>query len=197
MTLHALWPDGDVIHIPVDPNDAECTLSLCGELFDVKDNNVYVAEQYLLDTDFCPKCVDGWLRRQAPKPVPVETEVDNADDVLEARIQLAAEAMDDELRRIGLHVQRTQVIDPEKMPQAMVPGRIVYIEAIIGDLAFTKRVQDPVQHEFDHEFRKMEHSAAADDFLDMRTQLEERMRDGKPLFGGDDPQGTGNTEPSD
>lgn len=108
------------------------------------------------------------------------------DDDLEARINLAAEALEDELRRIGLYVQTTNIVDPEKTGQPM-PGVVVYMECLIGDLAFTKRVQDPVQHEFDHEFRKIEHSTVADDFLDLRSQIEERMRDGKPMFGLDDP----------
>lgn len=84
------------------------------------------------------------------------------------------------LRELGLYAD-----DADLQVHELPDGRhVVTVDALIGDLAFSRRVQDPEQHDFDAEFRKMTRGSDADRFLDVRAQLEKRIADGK-LLGGD------------
>lgn len=99
------------------------------------------------------------------------------DDELEARVQGATAVLDDRLRRLGLYVDETQVIEGPD-------GRaVLYCEVLVGDVAFQKRVQDPEQASVDHEFRKLARSQNADDFLATRDDMARRLAEGRPLFG--------------
>lgn len=99
------------------------------------------------------------------------------EDAFGDRLQAATAVLDDGLRRIGLYVDDTQVIEGPR------GETVLYMEVLMGDVAFAKRVQDPEQSGFDTEFAKIERSKASDDFLTARDDMARRIAEGRPLFG--------------
>ena len=99
------------------------------------------------------------------------------DDAQVAELTKAADMLEPELRRIGVYSDSTHVLEfPDGTP-------VLVIDAYLGDVAFSKRVQDPEQHDFDREFKKMTLGTVADDFLDARGEIERRIAEGKPILG--------------
>lgn len=102
------------------------------------------------------------------------------DDAQVAELMKAGDLLEPELRRVGVYVDNTNIVEfPDGTP-------VLVIDAYLGNVAFSKRVQDPEQHDFDREFKKMTFGTVADDFLDARGDLERRIAEGKPILGGDD-----------
>lgn len=99
------------------------------------------------------------------------------DEATEAKLHTATALLDDELRRIGLYLETTQVIE------APHGESVLYCEVLVGDVAFTTRVQDPEQSDVDKEFKRIERSAVQDTFLSTREDLARRIAEGRPLFG--------------
>lgn len=99
------------------------------------------------------------------------------DDELGARITGATAVLDDGLRRLGLYLEESQVIEGPD-------GRaVLYCEVLVGDIAFQTRVQDPEQAAVNLEFHKLARSQTADDFLATREAMQRRLAEGRPLFG--------------
>jgi len=100
--------------------------------------------------------------------------------------------IESKLRKIGVYVidvglapNPHQAHTPEPLPPVFV------INATIGDVAWSERVQNPVENRMGVEFRKLEQQMQVQQFED----LQERMR--KAVEEGRDPFGTVNEEPDE
>ncbi len=123
-------------------------------------------------------------------PDPGDPNDPNEDEIrseaLKARANLLLErsrSFDDELRQIGLYVDDMSVvaIDGPDGPEVALA-----VTAEIGDVAFSKRVQDPEQDDVDDEFRQMQVSMANDEFLDNRDKIQKAIKEGRDPLDLDD-----------
>lgn len=98
----------------------------------------------------------------------------------EEHVEAAVAQLDDELRKLGLYVEHSELY-------TLADGRIMLVcEATIGDIAFSTRVQDPEQHHFDQQFRTFEVDESHSSFEATREDLRRRLAEGKPIFGDDE-----------
>lgn len=101
------------------------------------------------------------------------------DDALEARLHTVATTLADSLRQIGLYANEGRFLSRDD-------GRVFLAVSVdIGDVAFTTRVQDPEQAQFDDQFRQVATEVVDDDFLETRERMRRRIAEGKNPFGED------------
>lgn len=95
----------------------------------------------------------------------------------QAAIEALTEEIAAELRGIGLH-------HPDITAVETPDGQVAFVvDALIGDLAFSDRVQRPAdQDDIDAEFAKLTGEQTANEFLDRRADLQRRIDEGRPLF---------------
>lgn len=91
-------------------------------------------------------------------------------------------------RKIGLYVDSSTI--------TMVPGQYgnpepaLVVDFLVGDIAFSKRVQDPDTDSFDRSFKELEVSMLDDEFLETRAQIQRNVAAGRdPLDDGDEEAG--------
>jgi hypothetical protein len=91
--------------------------------------------------------------------------------------------LDDDLRRLGLYMEAGQMIGVDT---PMGPRPALALMTVIGDVAFTGRVQDPEAAAFDNQFRVIEAEEGTNAFLDERERIKRNIAAGRdPLDDGD------------
>ena len=104
------------------------------------------------------------------------------------------EKLDDEAKKLGLYIQGygvTQVPDMEGEPiehedgHMTVPAKkVVAATFLLGDLAFTDRVQFPEKFEQDEQTRLMMKQMGVDDEAEsLKQELQRRIDNGEDIFG--------------
>lgn len=89
------------------------------------------------------------------------------DDNDQAVIIKKAEDLTLALRAIGLYEDRMEAVDQERP--------VFVVDLWVGDLAFSKRIQQPEQFDIDAEFRKMMNPVAEDQNKDAIQGLLEML----------------------
>lgn len=90
--------------------------------------------------------------------------------------------IDSALQTVGLYVDRMQIFAPieaEDDEDHDDPSRhgaerrshVLYMDCLIGDVAFTSRVQDAQQYTIDEEFSMLTRDFTSTEFDDIRRQL--------------------------
>lgn len=100
----------------------------------------------------------------------------------EATARTALERVEDTTRKIGLYVHQSQV--------ALGPGGelVLLVDFLIGDVAFSDRVQDPQKQQDKQIVNTMERSMVADELIAARDRLERNLKAGRNAYDdGDDP----------
>jgi aromatic ring-opening dioxygenase LigB subunit len=91
--------------------------------------------------------------------------------------------IDDVARGLGLYIDQSNLVvvgTPHGMKAAMA------LDVVIGDVAFSPRVQNPQDYDIDKSFAQMQVNMADDDFLDSRTRIQQNIQEGRdPLDDGD------------
>lgn len=96
------------------------------------------------------------------------------------RLRAAMAKAEDNLRRLGIYVETTDVVTGMGEEGAVIPvGMIV---GLVGDAAFSQRVQDPGAAATDQVFRQMAVEERRGEFGRTRDELERRLAEGRPLF---------------
>jgi hypothetical protein len=88
------------------------------------------------------------------------------------------------LRAAGLYVDRFQVIMPGDAEDvdptqhaAQTPGNaVVVVECYVGDVAFSKKIQEPEQADYDAEFRQMTRGLLSDTFEEERRRMLDALK---------------------
>jgi hypothetical protein len=94
-----------------------------------------------------------------------EQESEPIDPKILEQLQPKQEQMEAALRDVGLYVDKaTWIVAPGQNPSLMM-------ECFLGDVAFTKRVQDPTQNDFDASFREMTAAMAKERFEEMKERI--------------------------
>jgi serine/threonine protein kinase HipA of HipAB toxin-antitoxin module len=108
-------------------------------------------------------------------------------------LQAKSEELEDALRHIGLHSNRSTWLDEGQQPQdpfmeeAPKAGRkILVMDLLIGDLAWSKKVQDPEQVDIDAEFKAMMRELNKTEDSSLRDEIKRKLADGKNLFDEDE-----------
>lgn len=104
---------------------------------------------------------------------------------MEALLERAS-ALADAALRIGLYADDVTFAP---VPTPFGPRVAAVIRFSIGEVAFTKRVQDPEQERVDRQFKEMTFSMGTDRFLDERERMKKLLSEGRSIFDpGDDEQ---------
>lgn len=101
------------------------------------------------------------------------------DDGFDAELRISqslSDVLDPLLREVGLYIDQTQMQRIENGPT------MVMVDCLVGDVAFTDRVQRPEQHDMDAEFRVMQRDLEEQRFADTKKALQEGTAD---LWGDD------------
>lgn len=101
-------------------------------------------------------------------------------------LQIAVNGLEDPARQIGLYLQDWQ-------PHDTPAGLAAVVAFDIGDVAFSKRVQDPVEADIDAEFRTIALDAQTDEWLDARSAIVANLAAGRDPF--DEPDGWDGSSP--
>jgi hypothetical protein len=102
-----------------------------------------------------------------------------ADGLLEG-----TEKLDDAMRQLGLYVEGTQLItiDTPTGPQPALAANMM-----IGDVAYSDRVQHPEKYGVDQQFRIMEREMTGSQFDDIKERMKRNVAAGRdPMDDGDD-----------
>lgn len=91
-------------------------------------------------------------------------------DTLESKVEPLTEAL---AKQAGIYVTSHQ-FSPVPTPFGVKPALL--LTANVGDLAFSKRIQDPEAAEFNRVASEMGKAAEIDGFLDARAELEASIR---------------------
>jgi hypothetical protein len=94
---------------------------------------------------------------------------------LEAKIP----EIEDVARQLGLYMAEAGVLEAEN-------HRVLLATFTIGNVAWSERVQHPEQYTTEKELAVMEAGIQKDEFLDVRTQIAERIARGEDPFADDD-----------
>lgn len=94
------------------------------------------------------------------------------------------------LRAVGLYEDQSQWISQGERPDEFSPPQehqrnILVMDLLIGDLAFSKRVQNPEQHDVDAEFRAMMGGLETSEFDDTRNEIIRKLEQGLNPFEED------------
>lgn len=89
----------------------------------------------------------------------------------------AMERAEDPLRLLGIYVETTGIVGQtgEGVPVGVIVG-------MVGDAAFSSRVQDPAAAAADQVFRQMAHEDGKGEFDRTRAEMERRLAEGRGLF---------------
>jgi hypothetical protein len=102
-----------------------------------------------------------------------------ADSLLEG-----GEKLDDALRTVGLYVERSQLVMIET---PFGPRPALAVDTLIGDVAYTDRVQHPENDTMDKQFRVMEREMTGGEFDDIKERMRRNVAAGRdPMDDGDD-----------
>jgi hypothetical protein len=93
-------------------------------------------------------------------------------------MEAATERLDTALRRTGLYVEHRYYLDHEG-------GRYLIVDAILGDVAFSDRIQKPEAASDKRAVKEMDIEMRRTDFADTKAELRRRIAEGKPLMGDD------------
>lgn len=86
--------------------------------------------------------------------------------------------IEEALRPLGMYLEGLQLILSNS-------GPVVVAQVMLGDVAFSDRVQNPAAYSVDSEFREMMAAQGADSFLDVRNQIQRNIAEGRnPLDNG-------------
>ncbi len=134
------------------------------------------------DTD---ACIISFVIASTPPDGPepeddgVPEEFREALDALHER----TDEIDDVARGLGLYIDQSNLVvvgTPRGMKAAMA------LDVVIGDVAFSPRVQNPQDYDIDKSFAQMQVNMADDDFLDSRTRIQQNIQAGRdPLDDGE------------
>ena len=94
------------------------------------------------------------------------------------------------LRAIGLYEDQSQWISQGERPDEFSPPQqdqrnILVMDLLIGELAFSKRIQDPEQFDVDAEFRTMMGGLETSEVDDTRDKIMRRLEQGLNPFEED------------
>lgn len=98
-------------------------------------------------------------------------------------------------RKIGLYVMDVGLAPNPHQGHSMDPlPPVMVVNFTIGDIAFSDRVQNPVEGRMDAEFKTIENQMAKQNFEELRDKLAKALEEGRdPLEtddeGGDDAAG--------
>ncbi len=92
----------------------------------------------------------------------------------------SVDALGDDLRKIGIYVDHHDFVD-----LGDEGGRILVLDAQIGDVAFSDRVQNPAKASDDRAVRAMDIDLHRSDFDDAREGIRRRLLEGRPVLGDD------------
>lgn len=96
---------------------------------------------------------------------------------LEAKSRELLDALEDKARQIGLYLEQGGVVPPPGFEgDGTPPVLAVVCDFVIGDVAWSKRVQDPEQHAFDKDFKAIQDDVEQDDLSAMEQRLLEQRR---------------------
>jgi hypothetical protein len=102
------------------------------------------------------------------------------------------------LRSVGVYVDRAHWQDPKEMMKAAAGATedeelmeqaknaktpfILTMECFVGDVAFTDRVQNPVQHSMDDEFRSITLEFREQEFKETQEKIRQALAEGRNPF---------------
>ena len=91
-------------------------------------------------------------------------------EIPEEKFESLVDKLADDSRKIGLYVNGVALnVDEDDTPDKM---HMLVMQFVIGDVAFSDRVQDPEADEFDLEFKKIEKGTIIDQMQNIREQYE-------------------------
>lgn len=106
----------------------------------------------------------------------------------EEGLRALTESVQDGLRKIGLYVEGMGInIDTDEDPAERVHS--LMLQCGIGDVAFSKRVQDPEGDSFDTEFKKIELGATDDQISGIINQYKKGYDLDETVDGLEDGEG--------
>lgn len=107
----------------------------------------------------------------------------------ELKAKAALDELEDDARKIGLYVDSAHV-----MPDPQGSGEMVFmVDFMLGDVAFSDRVQNPEQYGSDQILRGMEAGMQRSDFEETREKMIESLKNGGSLDSFlDEPEDLGN-----
>lgn len=85
-------------------------------------------------------------------------------------------------RKLGLYLNSAAIVPLP--PDGTKVGLIA--DFLIGDVAFTQRIQDPEQEQIDRMFYDMTSGIGNDDFLDKQAQVKKNVAEGRHPFDNGD-----------
>jgi hypothetical protein len=87
--------------------------------------------------------------------------------------------LEERARRVGLYLEGSAVVQSQGRP-------LLVTRMLLGDVAFTKRVQNPDADDVDRELEEMTARIQDDEFLDARQRIARNVAEGRdPLDDGD------------
>lgn len=98
----------------------------------------------------------------------------------EDRLLAAMASVEDPLRRLGIYVETTTIVGTMGEGELGMPVGVII--GLVGDAAFSQRVQDPAAAATDQVFRQMAVEERKGEFGRTREDLERRLAEGLPLF---------------
>jgi hypothetical protein len=88
------------------------------------------------------------------------------------------------LRKLGIYVVDMGLAPDPRQAFSQDPlAPVLVINGTIGDVAFSERVQHPVEERLDVEFKKLDNQMSKQEFEDLREKIERNMREGKDPLG--------------
>jgi hypothetical protein len=101
------------------------------------------------------------------------------------KVEVLLKKVRENMEKLGLYMQQAGFMsDPEDDD----PEGPVFMQAVflVGEQAFSEKVQDPEQDRIDREFEKLMKSATPDPLDDVREKLRKNMREGKSILDLED-----------
>jgi len=96
-------------------------------------------------------------------------------EIPEEKFEALVDKFADESRKIGLYVNGVALnVDEDDIPDKK---HMLVMQFVIGDVAFSDRIQDPEADEFDLEFKKIEKGTIIDQMQNIREQYEKREKE--------------------
>lgn len=106
----------------------------------------------------------------------------------ELKAKAAFEQIEDKARQMGLYHDGARAV---MMPDGEL---VLMVDFVLGDVAFSDRVQNPQRYATDSMIRTMEKGQQDDDFLNERERIKTALAEGKDIFSALDgePEDLGN-----
>jgi hypothetical protein len=102
------------------------------------------------------------------------------DEADEAKLHEAMDKLDADLRRAGVY---TEHMDVMPTPDGVM---LLVVNATVGDIAFSKRVHEPDEHEIDSEFRGIVRDQSAAEMQSMRDEAKTAAETGEGFWDDDE-----------